>query len=151
VELPDLVAGIATSSSHALIGGIAGAGIAKAGFSNLDAASIQKTVLFIPLSPVIGLVLGFGLMLISLWTFRRTSVGKVDGLFRRLQLLSAAAFSLGTAATTRRRPWASSPRCWWAPGTSSSTPTGTFPCRCGSSCRRMPPSRSARCRADGAS
>jgi PiT family inorganic phosphate transporter len=87
--------GLPTSSSHALIGAIAGAGIAKAGFSSLDAASIQKTVLFIPLSPVIGLVLGFGLMLISLWTFRRTSVGKVDGLFRRLQLLSAAAFSLG--------------------------------------------------------
>jgi PiT family inorganic phosphate transporter len=87
--------GLPTSSSHALIGGFAGAGIAKAGFSSLDAASIEKTVLFIPLSPLIGLALGFGLMLVSLWTFRRTSVGKVDGLFRRLQLLSAAAFSLG--------------------------------------------------------
>jgi PiT family inorganic phosphate transporter len=87
--------GLPTSSSHALIGGFAGAGIAKAGFSSLDAASLQKTILFIPLSPLIGLTLGFGLMLASLWIFRRANPGRVDGLFRRLQLLSAAAFSLG--------------------------------------------------------
>jgi PiT family inorganic phosphate transporter len=87
--------GLPTSSSHALIGGFAGAGIAKAGLSSLDAASLEKTILFIPLSPLIGLILGFGLMLACLWIFRRTRPGKVDGLFRRLQLLSAAAFSLG--------------------------------------------------------
>ena len=87
--------GLPTSSSHALIGGFAGAGIAKAGFSSLDATSLEKTILFIPLSPLIGLTLGFGLMLASLWTFGRSSPGRVDGLFRRLQLLSAAAFSLG--------------------------------------------------------
>ena len=87
--------GLPTSSSHALIGGFAGAGIAKAGFGVLDASSLQKTILFIPLSPLFGMALGFMLMLASLWIFRRSSPAKVDGLFRRLQLLSAAAFSLG--------------------------------------------------------
>jgi PiT family inorganic phosphate transporter len=87
--------GLPTSSSHALIGGFAGAGIAKAGFGVLDAGSLEKTVLFIPLSPLFGLALGFTLMLASLWIFRRSSPARVDGLFRRLQLLSAAAFSLG--------------------------------------------------------
>jgi inorganic phosphate transporter, PiT family len=87
--------GLPTSSSHALIGGFAGAGVAKAGFGVLDASSLQKTILFIPLSPLFGLALGFSLMLASLWIFRRASPARVDGLFRRLQLLSAAAFSLG--------------------------------------------------------
>jgi len=87
--------GLPTSSSHALIGGFAGAGIAKAGFSSLDAGSLQKTILFIPLSPLLGLTLGFMLMLASMWIFRRSRPAKVDSLFRRLQLLSAAAFSLG--------------------------------------------------------
>jgi PiT family inorganic phosphate transporter len=87
--------GLPTSSSHALIGGFAGAGVAKAGFGVLDAGSLQKTILFIPLSPLFGLLLGFVLMLASLWIFRRTAPARVDGLFRRLQLLSAAAFSLG--------------------------------------------------------
>jgi inorganic phosphate transporter, PiT family len=87
--------GLPTSSSHALIGGFAGAGVAKAGFGVLDAESLEKTILFIPLSPLLGLVLGFLLMLACLWIFRRSSPARVDGLFRRLQLLSAAAFSLG--------------------------------------------------------
>jgi inorganic phosphate transporter, PiT family len=87
--------GLPTSSSHALIGGFAGAGVAKAGFGVLDAGSLQKTILFIPLSPLFGMALGFLLMLASLWIFRRSSPARVDGLFRRLQLLSAAAFSLG--------------------------------------------------------
>jgi PiT family inorganic phosphate transporter len=87
--------GLPTSSSHALIGGFAGAGVAKAGFGVLDAGSLQKTILFIPLSPLFGMALGFLLMLASLWIFRRSSSARVDGLFRRLQLLSAAAFSLG--------------------------------------------------------
>ena len=87
--------GLPTSSSHALIGGFAGAGVAKAGFSVLDAASLEKTILFIFLSPLLGLVLGFMLMLANMWLFRRATPAKVDGLFRRLQLVSAAAFSLG--------------------------------------------------------
>jgi PiT family inorganic phosphate transporter len=87
--------GLPTSSSHALIGGFAGAGVAKAGFGVLDASSLEKTILFIPLSPLLGLSLGFLLMLASMWIFRRSTPARVDGLFRRLQLLSAAAFSLG--------------------------------------------------------
>ena len=87
--------GLPTSSSHALIGGFAGAGIAKAGFASLDMSSLLKTVMFIPLSPMIGMALGFTLMLASMWIFRRSRPAKVDGLFRRLQLVSAAAFSLG--------------------------------------------------------
>jgi inorganic phosphate transporter, PiT family len=87
--------GLPTSSSHALIGGFAGAGVAKAGFGVLNAASLQKTVLFIVLSPLFGMMLGFLLMFANLWIFRRVTPARVDGLFRRLQLLSAAAFSLG--------------------------------------------------------
>jgi PiT family inorganic phosphate transporter len=87
--------GLPTSSSHALIGGFAGAGIAKAGFGALDLSSLEKTILFIPLSPLFGLALGFLLMLASMWIFHRSTPARVDGLFRRLQLLSAAAFSLG--------------------------------------------------------
>jgi PiT family inorganic phosphate transporter len=87
--------GLPTSSSHALIGGFAGAGIAKAGFGVLNASSLEKTILFIPLSPLFGMALGFLLMLASMWIFRRSNPARVDGLFRRLQLLSAAAFSLG--------------------------------------------------------
>ncbi len=87
--------GLPTSSSHALIGGFAGAGVAKAGFGVLDASSLEKTILFIPLSPLFGMALGFVLMLASLWIFRRSTPARVDSLFRRLQLLSAAAFSLG--------------------------------------------------------
>ena len=87
--------GLPTSSSHALIGGFAGAGIAKAGLGVLNAASLEKTILFIFLSPLLGMALGFLLMLANLWLFRRSTPAKVDGLFRRLQLVSAAAFSLG--------------------------------------------------------
>jgi len=87
--------GLPTSSSHALIGGFAGAGVAKAGLSVLNAESLEKTILFIVLSPLIGLALGFLLMLANLWLCRKATPARVDGLFRRLQLLSAAAFSLG--------------------------------------------------------
>jgi PiT family inorganic phosphate transporter len=87
--------GLPTSSSHALIGGFVGAGLAKAGWAVINAASLQKTVLFIVLSPLLGLVLAFVLMLANLWLFHRATPRRVDGLFRRLQLVSAAAFSLG--------------------------------------------------------
>src|SRR6266540_1048736 len=87
--------GLPTSSSHALIGGFVGAGVAKAGLGVVNAASLQKTLIFIVLSPVLGLALGFGLMLAMLWIFRRSTPRRVDRLFRRLQLVSAAAFSLG--------------------------------------------------------
>ncbi len=87
--------GIPSSSSHALIGGYAGAAVAKAGFGALLLPGLAKILAFIVLAPVIGLALGFGLMVTTLWTFRRFRPSRVDGLFRRLQLLSAASYSLG--------------------------------------------------------
>jgi PiT family inorganic phosphate transporter len=87
--------GIPTSSSHALIGGFAGAAVAKAGFGALLLPGLLKIVIFIVLAPVIGLTLGFALMVATLWTFRRFRPSRVDGLFRRLQLVSAALYSLG--------------------------------------------------------
>jgi PiT family inorganic phosphate transporter len=87
--------GLPTSSSHALIGGFAGAGIAKAGWHVLDAASVRKTATFIVISPTVGFAIGFGLMLVLLWALRRAHPGRVDSWFRRLQLASAAAYSLG--------------------------------------------------------
>jgi PiT family inorganic phosphate transporter len=87
--------GLPTSSSHSLIGGFAGAGIAKAGFHVLNADSIKKTTLFIVISPGVGLILGFTVMLAMLWIFRRARPSRVDGGFRKAQLLSAAAYSLG--------------------------------------------------------
>jgi len=87
--------GLPTSSSHALIGGYAGAAITKAGWSAIILSGWTKTLVFIVLAPLIGLGLGFGLMVAILWLFRRASPGRVDQWFRRLQLLSAAAYSLG--------------------------------------------------------
>jgi PiT family inorganic phosphate transporter len=87
--------GLPTSSSHALIGGYAGAAIAKAGWGAIIPAGWTKTLIFIVLAPMIGLTLGFLLMVLILWVFRGTSPGRVDGWFRRLQLVSAAAYSLG--------------------------------------------------------
>jgi len=87
--------GIPSSSSHALIGGIVGAVMLKAGASALVLASVMKTVIFIFVSPLMGFSLG-SLMLIAVsWTFRRSTPGRIDRWFRRLQLVSAGAYSLG--------------------------------------------------------
>jgi PiT family inorganic phosphate transporter len=87
--------GLPTSSSHALIGGYAGAAVAKAGFGAIIPGGWTKTLIFIVLAPMIGMALGFMLMVAINWVFSRTSPGRVDHWFRRLQLLSAAAYSLG--------------------------------------------------------
>lgn len=87
--------GIPSSSSHALIGGIVGAVIAKAGSGKLVAAGIAKTVAFIFVSPLLGFLLGSLMMVLVAWICRRTSPLKVDSWFRRLQLVSAGAYSLG--------------------------------------------------------
>ncbi|MDR2299215.1 MAG: inorganic phosphate transporter [Comamonas sp.] len=87
--------GIPSSSSHALIGGIVGSVIAKAGAGALIAGGIWKTVAFIFVSPVLGYLLGSLMMVLVAWICRRTSPLKVDRWFRRLQLLSAGAYSLG--------------------------------------------------------
>ena len=87
--------GIPSSSSHALIGGIVGAAIAKAGVASLIVSGIMKTVIFIFLSPLLGLLLGSLMMVLVSWLFRGYRPLKVDKWFRRLQLVSAGAYSLG--------------------------------------------------------
>jgi PiT family inorganic phosphate transporter len=87
--------GIPSSSSHALIGGIVGAVIAKAGAGYLIASGIWRTVVFIFVSPALGFLLGSLMMVLVAWVFRRTTPSRVDKWFRRLQLLSAGAYSLG--------------------------------------------------------
>ncbi|MGA2687755.1 MAG: inorganic phosphate transporter [Candidatus Korobacteraceae bacterium] len=95
--------GLPTSSSHALIGGYAGAAMARAMILRGWRAAPQvivpggwyKTLIFIVIAPVLGFVLGFGFMVAISWIFQRKSPRQVDSLFRKLQLLSAAAYSLG--------------------------------------------------------
>nr|WP_295769625.1 inorganic phosphate transporter [Rhodoferax sp.] len=87
--------GIPSSSSHALIGGIVGAVIAKSGAGTLVSAGILKTVVFIFVSPFLGFVLGSLMMVAVAWIFRKFRPSKVDKWFRRLQLVSAGAYSLG--------------------------------------------------------
>ncbi len=87
--------GLPTSSSHALIGGFVGAALVAVGPQAVIVKGIVKIAQFIVLSPLIGLVLGWVVMWAVMWIFRRWSPRGVDTLFRRLQLVSAAAFSLG--------------------------------------------------------
>jgi PiT family inorganic phosphate transporter len=87
--------GIPSSSSHALIGGIVGATIAKAGAGALIGKGIMKTVVFIFISPTLGFLLGSLMMVLVSHLFRRTQPSRVDRWFRRLQLVSAGAYSLG--------------------------------------------------------
>lgn len=87
--------GLPTSSSHALIGGLVGAGIAHEGVDVIRWDKVMATVEFIPLAPLIGLVIGFLNMLAVYWIFRRWRPASVDGFFRKGQLLSAALYSLG--------------------------------------------------------
>jgi PiT family inorganic phosphate transporter len=85
--------GLPSSSSHALAGGMIGATIPSLGLDGLLPAGILKIVAFIVLSPVIGLVLGSGMMLLMAWVSRKSTPAKVDSHFRRMQLISAAIFS----------------------------------------------------------
>lgn len=87
--------GIPSSSSHALIGGMIGAAVAKAGTGALIGSGIMKTVIFILVSPTLGFVLGGLLMLIVSWVFRKSTPRRVDKWFRRGQLVSCALYSLG--------------------------------------------------------
>ena len=95
--------GIPSSSSHALIGGLIGATVTKAGASALISAGIYKTLIFIILSPTIGFLLGALMMVIVSWVFRRTSPMRVDSWFRRLQLVSAAYYSIGHGANDAQK------------------------------------------------
>jgi PiT family inorganic phosphate transporter len=87
--------GLPSSSSHALVGGLAGAALAHAGPGALVAPGLIKISIFIFVAPLFGMVLGYLVMVATLWIFRRASPSRVSKLFRHLQLLSAAAYSLG--------------------------------------------------------
>jgi PiT family inorganic phosphate transporter len=86
--------GLPTSSSHALFGGYGGAAIAKAGLVAIIPSGWTRTLIFIVIAPLIGMLAGLLLMTASHWVFRRSTPRRVDAFFRRMQLLSAAAFSL---------------------------------------------------------
>ena len=87
--------GIPSSSSHALIGGLIGAAMAKAGPGSLITAGVVKVVAFIFISPLLGMALGSVMMILVSWIFRRSTPRKVDSWSRRLQLISASAYALG--------------------------------------------------------
>lgn len=87
--------GLPTSSSHALIGGMIGAGLVKAGPQCLVWKGILKTVMFIFISPVVGLFLGLGIGILVYWLFRNKAPSQVDHIFRKGQLISAAFYSMG--------------------------------------------------------
>jgi inorganic phosphate transporter, PiT family len=95
--------GLPTSSSHALIGGYAGAAVAKAGWAAILPTGWTTTLVFIVLSPLIGMLLGLLLMTSIYWLFRWVPPSRVDRWFRRLQLLSAAFFSLNHGANDAQK------------------------------------------------
>ncbi len=87
--------GIPSSSSHALIGGLVGAAVAKAGTGSLIASGLIKTISFILLSPLLGFIFGSIMMLMVSWIFVRSTPRRIDKWFRRMQLVSASMYSLG--------------------------------------------------------
>jgi PiT family inorganic phosphate transporter len=95
--------GLPSSSSHALLGGYAGSAIARAGFGAIIPAGWTKTLIFIVLSPLIGMALGFSLMVMVFWIFQRTSPARVDRFFRVAQLASSAFFSLSHGANDAQK------------------------------------------------
>jgi inorganic phosphate transporter, PiT family len=95
--------GLPTSSSHALIGAYAGAAIAKAGQAALIPSGWTKTLIFIVLAPLIGFALGFLIMVAIMWIMRPIAPSRVDRYFRKLQLVSAALYSLGHGANDAQK------------------------------------------------
>ena len=140
--------GLPDQPSHALVGGMAGAAVAVAGFDVLVSEGIRKIALFIVLSPLIGLAVGLILTVVIAWAFHR--VKRLDLLntgFRRGQLCRRPPSASVTEPTMPRRRWASSSPCSSPPITCRRVPTS----RCGSSCRPTRPSVSAPSPAAGAS
>jgi PiT family inorganic phosphate transporter len=122
--------GIPSSSSHALIGGIVGAVIAKTGTGGLVASGIWKTVAFIFVSPFLGFVLGSMMMVLVAWGFRRATPSRIDRWFRRLQLVSAGAYSLGHGGNDAQKTigiiWMLLIATGYASATDASPPTWTI-------------------------
>ena len=86
--------GIPSSSSHALVGGIIGAGVAHAGVSGIQWSGLNKTLIFIVVSPVLGMILSMAIMLLTSWLFRRSTAKGAERTFRALHLVSSGAYSL---------------------------------------------------------
>lgn len=119
--------GIPSSSSHALIGGLVGAAVAKAGTGSLISSGLIKTISFVVLSPLLGFLFGSMMMLIVSWLFVRSTPQPVDKWFRRMQLISASMYSLGHGGNDAQKTmgiiWmlliaagvsaASDPLPWW--------------------------------------
>jgi PiT family inorganic phosphate transporter len=124
--------GIPSSSSHALIGGISGAVIAKAGTSALVSAGILKTVAFIFVSPLLGFTLGSLMMVAVAWIFRSFRPSRVDKWFRRLQLVSAGAYSLGHGGNDAQKTigiiWMLLVATGYVSATDTSPPSWTIVC-----------------------
>ena len=95
--------GIPSSSSHALMGGLGGAAIMRAGFSSILWTGWIKTLIFIVVAPMLGMVLGFGMMMLLMWMFHKHPSSKINGMFRKLQLVSAAFYSLGHGANDAQK------------------------------------------------
>jgi len=95
--------GIPSSSSHALMGGLGGAAIMRAGFSSIIWSGWVKTLVFIVVAPMLGMVLGFGMMMLLMWMFHKHPSSKINGVFRKLQLVSAAFYSLGHGANDAQK------------------------------------------------
>jgi inorganic phosphate transporter, PiT family len=95
--------GIPSSSSHALMGGLGGAAIMRVGFDSIIWSGWIKTLIFIVVAPVLGMVLGFGMMMLLMWLFHRHPSSKINGVFRKLQLVSAAFYSLGHGANDAQK------------------------------------------------
>src|SRR5678816_189924 len=119
--------GLPTSSPHALFGGYAGAAVAKAGFIAIIPSGWTLTIVFIVLAPLIGLVVGLVLMTLSQWVLRGQTPRRVDGFFRKMQLLSAAAFSLMHGANDAQKTMGIIAGALFTGGYLAREPSGTLP------------------------
>src|SRR5580704_19066704 len=119
-------AGIPSSSSHALIGGLVGAGVVKAGLGSIVWPGLLTTGAFIVLSPMIGFFLALVLILLVSWIFVRANPRTVEPTFQWLQFAAASLISSVTAETTHKRRWTSSPCCYSRRGTSVASSTCLF-------------------------
>src|SRR5687767_1956227 len=119
--------GLPTSSSHALFGGYAGAAVAKAGFTAIIVSGWTRTLIFIVVAPLIGLFVGLLLMTLSHWVLRRQTPRRVDSLFRKMQLVSAAAFSLMHGANDAQKTMGIIAGALFTGGYLTRDATGTLP------------------------
>jgi PiT family inorganic phosphate transporter len=95
--------GIPTSSSHALVGGLVGAGVAKGGPSAIVSSGVIKTGVFIFAAPMLGMVMAIAMVVLTSWSFKPVAARTADSAFRRMQLLSSAAYSIGHGANDAQK------------------------------------------------